>query len=56
MTREHAPKAGVTWDTRPIANEIVVPDTRDGIDHNAPLAPRPNRATRRALARAARTR
>jgi hypothetical protein len=44
MTREHTPKPGATWD-RP-RTEVVIPD--DAPD------PRPGRAERRALARAAR--
>lgn len=46
MTREHAPRPGRTWDTTVVRNEITVRD--DAPD------PRPNRATRRALARAKR--
>jgi hypothetical protein len=51
VTREHTPKPGVTWETRLARTELAVDDTA-GPDTNQP--PRPNRATRRALARAAR--
>lgn len=53
---EHAPAPGVTWDTRIVRTELVVDDPEDtsGPDMNQPLPPRPNRATRRARARAAR--
>ncbi|MFG2503628.1 hypothetical protein ACGFSB_36130 [Streptomyces sp. NPDC048441] len=67
MTGEHTPTPGVTWDTELVhLGEVVVdidrcenpfgwsePDTT-GPDMNQPLPPRPNRETRRALARAAR--
>lgn len=43
---EHTPAPGVTWQTRPVCVEQLV-------DDDAP-DPRPNRQTRRALARAAR--
>ena len=43
---EHTPRPGVTWDTELVRVEQLV-------DDDAP-DPRPNRATRRALARAAR--
>lgn len=43
---EHTPRPGVTWQTRPVRVEQLV-------DDEAP-DPRPNRQTRRALARAAR--
>ncbi|GKQ35159.1 hypothetical protein [Streptomyces sp. A012304] len=43
---EHTPKPGVTWDTVLARTETVVDDTAPD--------PRPNRATRRALKRAAR--
>ncbi|MEU1284941.1 hypothetical protein [Kitasatospora sp. NPDC005856] len=46
MTTERPPRPGRTWETTTVRNEVVVPD-------NAP-DPRPNRATRRALARNAR--
>lgn len=45
---EHTPKPGATWDTDLVRTETV-------IDDDAP-DPRPDRATRRALARAARRR
>lgn len=53
MTREHTPRPGVTWDTRLTRTELAVDDPNDtaGPDTNQPAAPRPNRATRRALAR-----
>ena len=41
---EHQPAPGITWDTALTRTELVV-------DDDAP-DPRPNRATRRALARA----
>lgn len=50
---EHAPAPGVTWDTQLVRMERVVDET-SGPDMNQPAAPRPNRETRRALARAAR--
>jgi hypothetical protein len=43
---EHAPRPGVTWQTALVRVEQVVDDTAPD--------PRPNRATRRALNRAAR--
>lgn len=43
---EHTPRPGVTWQTHIVRTELVV-------DDDAP-DPRPNRATRRALKRAAR--
>jgi hypothetical protein len=46
VTREHAPKPGATWEQHLIRTETV-------IDDDAP-DPRPNRKTRRAMARAAR--
>jgi hypothetical protein len=53
---ERAPRPGVTWDTVLTRTERVVDDPEDtsGPDMNQPLPPQPNRATRRALARAAR--
>lgn len=64
---EHAPAPGVTWNTHLVhLGETVVDTDRDespfgwseldttGPDMNQPLPPRPNRATRRAAARAAR--
>lgn len=50
---EHTRAPGVTWEQHLVRNEHVVDDT-SGPDMNQPLPPRPNRATRRALARAAR--
>lgn len=44
---EHAPKPGVTWNTVLVRTEQLVDDT-------APDPTPPNRATRRALQRAAR--
>ncbi|MEE4546479.1 hypothetical protein V2S66_31505 [Streptomyces sp. V4-01] len=54
---EHPGRPGTTWDTELAYVEVVVPD-RDG-DDESPFgwtepAPRPNRAARRAAARAAR--
>jgi hypothetical protein len=46
MTTEHAPRPGRTRDTTVVRAETIVPD-------DAP-EPRPNRATRRALAQAKR--
>lgn len=43
---EHAPRPGVTWQTTIVRTEQHVDDNQPG--------PRPNRATRRALKRAAR--
>jgi len=43
---ERTPRPGVTWNTELVRTETAIPDTTP--------APRPNRATRRALARAAR--
>lgn len=64
---EHTPAPGVTWTTRLVSLGEVVVDTdrgesplgwseldTTGPDMNQPVPPRPNRATRRALARAAR--
>lgn len=52
---ERAPRPGVTWETRLVRNETVVDDTDTaGPDTNQPLPPQPNRATRRAVKRAAR--
>ncbi|MEU0370613.1 hypothetical protein ABZ070_10170 [Streptomyces sp. NPDC006283] len=45
---EKASRPGITWDTRLVVVETVVPD--DDADDDAPTS-RPNRATRRALAR-----
>ncbi|MFH8380666.1 hypothetical protein ACH4E7_06950 [Kitasatospora sp. NPDC018058] len=49
MTIEHAPRPGLTWWTTVDQVETVVTDTTP-----EPEPPRPNRATRRALARAKR--
>jgi hypothetical protein len=53
---ERTPKPGAAWETELVRTETVVddPDDTRGPDMNLPLPPRPNRATRRALARAAR--
>jgi len=53
---ERAPRPGATWETELVRTETVVdePDDTSGPDMNQPLPPRPNRETRRALARAAR--
>lgn len=45
---EHTPHPGRTWDTVIVTTETVVPGM------NEPIPPRPNRATRRAMQRAAR--
>ncbi|MEU1273028.1 hypothetical protein [Streptomyces sp. NPDC005799] len=50
---EHTPAPGITWDTQLVRHERVIDET-SGPDMNQPLPPRPNRATRRAAARAAR--
>lgn len=53
---ERAPQPGANWQTTEIIRvETLVdgPDTA-GPDMNQPVPPQPNRATRRALARAAR--
>jgi hypothetical protein len=51
---EHSPRPGVTWQTELVRTEQLVDDPEDttvpGL--NDPQPPRPNRATRRALARA----
>ena len=45
----------VTWEQHLVRNEHVVDDTDTaGPEMNQPLPPQPNRATRRAIARAAR--
>jgi hypothetical protein len=53
---EHTPRPGVTWEQQLVRTETVIddPDDTSGPDMNQPLRPRPNRATRRAAARAAR--
>lgn len=53
---EHAPWPGVTWNTELVRTETVIedPDSTTPADMNAPFVPAPNRATRRAAARAAR--
>lgn len=53
---EHTPRPGITWDTQLVRTETVLydPDDTSGQIGNPPLAPRPNRATRRAMQRAAR--
>lgn len=65
---ERSPAPGVTWETELVSlGEVVVDDDRGESpfgwsdlpttppgDANAPVPPRPNRATRRAAARAAR--
>lgn len=55
---EHTPRPGAAWDTQLVSLGEVIVDTDDG---ESPFGwreleppPRPNRATRRALARAAR--
>jgi hypothetical protein len=53
---ERAPRPGVTWERVITRTELVVDDPDDITmpDMNLPLPPQPNRATRRALTRAAR--
>jgi hypothetical protein len=50
---ERAGTPGAHWDTRLVHRERVIDET-SGPDMNQPAEPRPNRATRRALARATR--
>lgn len=50
MTREQAGRPGITWEHHLISNERL--DETSVHDGNQPQPPRPNRATRRALARA----
>ncbi|WP_406444491.1 hypothetical protein OHB14_36575 [Streptomyces sp. NBC_01613] len=50
---EHVPAPGVTWETQLVRTERVVDET-SGPDMNQPAPARPNRATRRAMQRAAR--
>ena len=52
---EHTPRPGATWDTQLARTERAIDET-SGPDMNQPLTPRPNRETRRALARTARRR
>lgn len=61
MTREHTPKPGANWQQQPTTREVVVPDGPWGGPTTIRLwdvydwpEPRPNRAQRRAAARAAR--
>lgn len=53
---EHTPQPGATWETALVRTEQVVddPEATTAPGMNDPLPPRPNRATRRAAARAAR--
>jgi len=53
---EHTPRPGINWGTQLLRTETVVedPDDTSGPDMNPPVEPRPNRATRRAIQRAAR--
>jgi len=54
---ERAGRPGVTWETTLVRTETVTDDDTDSTTipgMNDPLPPRPNRATRRALARKAR--
>ena len=55
---EHAPRPGVTWDTVLVRVETVVddgdPESTTATGFNDPTPPRLNRATRRAIQRAAR--
>jgi hypothetical protein len=50
---EKASRPGVTWDTRLVRRERVIDET-SGPDMNPAGEPLPNRATRRAMQRAAR--
>lgn len=50
---ERAGTPGTNWETRLVRIEALVDDADTaGPDMNQPLPPQPNRATRRALARA----
>lgn len=49
---EHTPRPGITWLTTVDRTEVLVDGVTTGPDMNEPAPPRPNRATRRALARA----
>ena len=53
---EHTPTPGATWERTLVRTEVVVddPDDTSMPGMNEPLPPRPDRATRRALARQAR--
>jgi hypothetical protein len=51
---EHPGTVPVTWEQHLVRNEQYADDDTAGPDMNQPLPPQPNRATRRALARAAR--
>jgi hypothetical protein len=53
---EHTPRPGATWEQRLVRTETVIdaPDSTTTPGMNDPLPPRPNRATRRAMQRAAR--
>ncbi|MGX1221968.1 hypothetical protein RKD42_003227 [Streptomyces ambofaciens] len=54
---ERVPAPGVTWQTELVrVEQLVDEDDTSGPDMNQPVPPRPNRATRRALKRAARRR
>lgn len=50
---EHTPRPGAHWDTQLVRHERVIDET-SGPDMNQPTEPPPNRATRRAMQRAAR--
>lgn len=63
MSREHTPRPGVTWQTEIVPVETVIrpgwaedpgPSETATPEHLLPGPPRPNRAARRAQARAAR--
>ena len=57
MSRERTPKPGANWEQQLIRTETVIdrgPDDTSMPGMNEPIPPRPNRATRRAMARAAR--
>lgn len=53
---EHAGTPGAHWERQLVRTETVIddPDATTVLGMNDPFPPRPNRATRRAMARAAR--
>jgi hypothetical protein len=50
---EHTPRPGITWERQLVTTETVIDDTQSTSTPgmNEPQPPRPNRATRRAMAR-----
>jgi hypothetical protein len=50
---EHTPRSGANWQTELVRTETVIDDTQSTSTPgmNEPQPPRPNRATRRAMAR-----